>query len=67
MAGRLTLPTLLIRGRLSDLVTEEQATEFLRLVPHAEYVDVAGAGHMIAGDRNDAFTDAVTTFLDRSA
>jgi pimeloyl-ACP methyl ester carboxylesterase len=66
MARRLTLPTLLIRGRLSDLVTEEQATEFLRLVPHAEYVDVAGAGHMIAGDRNDVFTDAVTTFLDRS-
>ena len=66
MAQRLTLPTLLIRGRLSDLVTEEQADEFLRLVPHAEYVDVAGAGHMIAGDRNDVFTDAVTAFLDRS-
>ncbi len=66
MAQRLTLPTLLIRGRLSDLVTEEQAEEFLRLVPHAEYVDVAGAGHMIAGDRNDVFTDAVTAFLDRS-
>ena len=67
MARRLTLPTLLIRGRLSDLVTEEQAAEFLRLVPHAEYVDVAGAGHMIAGDRNDVFTDAVTAFLDRSS
>lgn len=67
MARSLTLPTLLIRGKLSDLVTEEQAAEFLALVPHAEYVDVAGAGHMIAGDRNDAFTDAVTDFLDRGA
>ena len=66
MAQRLTLPTLLIRGKLSDLVTEEQAAEFLQLVPHAEYVDVAGAGHMIAGDRNDIFTDAVTTFLERA-
>ena len=25
--------------------------------------DVAGAAHMIAGDRNDAFCDAVLTFL----
>ncbi len=65
MAAELRLPTLLIRGRLSDLVTEEQVADFLRLVPHAEYVDVAGAGHMIAGDRNDVFTDAVTAFLDR--
>jgi pimeloyl-ACP methyl ester carboxylesterase len=26
-------------------------------------VGVPGAGHMIAGDRNDAFSDAVTEFL----
>ena len=26
-------------------------------------VDVAGAGHMVAGDRNDLFNDAVVTFL----
>ena len=35
------------------------------MVPHAEYVDVAGAAHMIAGDSNDVFTDAVIAFLDR--
>ena len=46
-------------------MTEEQVAEFLALVPHAGYVDVAGAGHMIAGDRNDIFTEAVTDFLDR--
>ncbi|MBV1892882.1 MAG: alpha/beta hydrolase [Ilumatobacteraceae bacterium] len=57
-------PTMLIRGRLSDLVTEEEAEEFLKLVPHAEYVDVADAAHMIAGDKNDVFTDAVVNFLD---
>lgn len=65
IARRLTLPTLLVRGKLSDLVTEAEATEFLAMVPHAEYVDVAGAAHMIAGDRNDVFTDAVAGFLDR--
>lgn len=66
MARGLTVPTLLIRGRLSDLVTEDEVAEFLALVPHAQYVDVADAGHMIAGDRNDIFTDAVTGFLDRT-
>jgi hypothetical protein len=38
--------------------------EFLDLVPHARYVDVYEAGHMVAGDRNDTFTNAVVEFLD---
>ena len=63
IARRLTLPTLLVRGKLSDLVTEAEVAEFLEMVPHARYVDVANAAHMIAGDRNDVFTDAVVTFL----
>jgi len=64
-AARLTVPTLLVRGRMSDLVTPEAAQEFLACVPHAEFADVGGAGHMIAGDRNDAFNEAVTGFLRR--
>ena len=63
-AAQLTLPTLLVRGKLSDLVSEETAQEFLELVPHAQFVDVSGAGHMVAGDRNDRFCDAVVEFLD---
>ncbi|MGD8608944.1 MAG: alpha/beta hydrolase [Myxococcales bacterium] len=59
----LDIPTLLIRGRLSDIVSTETASEFLQLVPHAEYVDLADAHHMVAGDRNDAFTDAIVQFL----
>ena len=62
-ASRLTVPTLLVRGKLSDLVSEETAREFLELVPHAEFVDVSDAGHMVAGDRNDRFCDAVVDFL----
>jgi pimeloyl-ACP methyl ester carboxylesterase len=62
-ASRLRLPTLLVRGGASDLVTVEAAEEFRALVPHAQYADVTGAGHMVAGDRNDAFTSAVTEFL----
>lgn len=62
-ARSLTVPTLLVRGRQSDLLSEEGAREFLALVPHAQYADVAGAGHMVAGDRNDSFNDAVVSFL----
>lgn len=63
-ARALTLPVLLVRGRASDLLSEEAARELLELVPHARFADVAGAGHMVAGDRNDAFNDAVLSFLD---
>ena len=38
------VPTLLVRGRMSDLLSEEGARELLELVPQASYVDVAGAG-----------------------
>lgn len=65
-ARRLTMPTLLVRGRMSDVVSEDGARDFLALAPHAEYVDVAGAAHMVAGDRNDAFTAAVGEFLRRA-
>lgn len=62
-ARALAVPTLLVRGRMSDLVSEEDARHFLALAPHARYVDVSGAGHMVAGDQNDPFTDAVVGFL----
>lgn len=62
-ARSLTVPTLLVRGRQSDLLSEQGAQEFLAMVPHAQYADVGGAGHMVAGDRNDAFSNAVVSFL----
>jgi pimeloyl-ACP methyl ester carboxylesterase len=64
-ARGLNLPVLLVRGRISDLLSEEGARRFLDAVPHAEFADVAGAGHMVAGDRNDLFNDAILSFLDR--
>jgi non-heme chloroperoxidase len=66
-ARRLTIPTLLIRGRQSDVVSPEGVRDFLELVPHAEFADIAGADHMVAGDRNDAFNAAVFDFLGRLA
>lgn len=64
-ARALTLPTLLVRGGLSDVLSEAGAQDFLQLCPHAEYENVTDAAHMVAGDRNDIFTAAVTDFLKR--
>jgi non-heme chloroperoxidase len=66
-ARRLAVPTLLVRGRESDILSEHGVREFLEHLPRGEFVDVGGAGHMVAGDRNDAFTDAVRAFLARVA
>ena len=65
-ARRLAFPTLLVRGRESDILSDEGVREFLAHLPNAQYIDVGGAGHMVAGDRNDAFTEAVRTFLGRA-
>ena len=61
------VPMLLVRGQMSDLVTKERADEFLSRFPEIDFVDVGGAGHMVAGDRNDVFAGAVVEFLTRHA
>lgn len=66
-AGRLDVPVLLVRGQLSDVITEEGARDFLIVCPHAEFVTVGSAGHMVAGDQNDVFGVALLDFLKRRA
>ena len=61
--GRYVFRHSLHRGGMSEVLTPEGARDFLDLVPHAEFADIAGADHMVAGDRNDAFNDAVVDFL----
>ncbi|MGP4057155.1 alpha/beta fold hydrolase [Mycobacterium sp. 4D054] len=62
-AIELTIPILLVRGKLSDVVSEEAVHDFLAKVPAAEFVELSGAGHTAAGDDNDAFSDVVTEFV----
>ena len=66
-AADLTIPVLLIRGKLSDVVSPEGVRHFLDTVPNAEFVELSGAGHTAAGDDNDAFSDVVVTFATRPA
>ncbi len=62
-ARNVRIPTLLVRGALSEIVTDESVEELRALIPHAAYVNVADAGHMVAGDKNTAFFSAVRDFI----
>ena len=64
-APSITVPTLLIRGLRSELVSERSVRALREVIPHATHLDVADAGHMIVGDRNDVFTAALVSYLGR--
>jgi non-heme chloroperoxidase len=66
-AKNIGCPSLLVRGGLSDVLSEEGAQAYLELVPHSEYANVGDAAHMVAGDRNDVFVSAVLSFLSKVA
>ncbi|TSE01261.1 alpha/beta hydrolase [Skermania sp. ID1734] len=62
-ARQLRMPVLLVRGRMSDVVSPQGVEAFRTLVPHADFVELSDAAHTAAGDDNDAFTDAVSEFV----
>jgi pimeloyl-ACP methyl ester carboxylesterase len=59
------MPVLLVRGLSSDVVSDDGVAAFRAIVPRLEVSDVSGAGHMVSGDRNDAFNTGVISFLGR--
>jgi pimeloyl-ACP methyl ester carboxylesterase len=64
-ARAVSAPVLLVRGARSGVVTDDDVVTFRKLMPQAEYASVAGASHMVAGDRNDRFNHATLDFLRR--
>lgn len=64
-ARHVSVPALLVRGKESDVVSMDGVHELQELIPQLEFVDVEGAGHMVAGDRNDKFNAAIINFLRR--
>ncbi|WP_311970326.1 alpha/beta hydrolase [Pseudomonas baltica] len=66
-AAHVKVPTLLVRGKQSDVVSLEGAEHLRRHLPHLQLVDIEGAGHMVAGDKNDAFNGAIITFLQQQS
>jgi pimeloyl-ACP methyl ester carboxylesterase len=63
-AGKLQLPLLLVSGGKSDVVSDSTIEEFMKLVPHARHERIANATHMVVGDDNHTFTEAVSAFID---
>ena len=57
------LPVLMVRGEKSDVVKRATADQFHQRVPFVQLVSIRGAGHMVAGDKNDHFFDAISSFL----
>jgi pimeloyl-ACP methyl ester carboxylesterase len=62
-ASYIDVPVLLVRGQLSDIVSEASVSDMLQRIPHAQVADITGAGHMVVGDSNDAFNQALFDFL----
>jgi pimeloyl-ACP methyl ester carboxylesterase len=63
--ARRHVPLLLVRGVQSDVLSDGNVAHFLETFPQAEVLDVAGAGHMVAGDSNDVFTQGIVEYLRR--
>jgi len=59
------IPTLLVRGLESDVVSAAGVSALQADIPQLEVLDIAGAGHMVAGDRNDVFNAGILAFLVR--
>jgi pimeloyl-ACP methyl ester carboxylesterase len=64
LASGITVPTLLVRGGESDIVSDANVDDFLKLIPHAKVATVPGARHMVAGDQNTEFGDALIGFVE---
>ena len=62
-AKRIQVPTLLVQGALRDILTNKEKAEFLNAVPHARFAEIEQATHMVVGDKNDIFAEAIVDFL----
>jgi pimeloyl-ACP methyl ester carboxylesterase len=60
---RLTAPTLVVWGKSDKLIPPVYADRFKALIPQAELVQIAEAGHMVPYEQPEAFVSAVTRFL----
>lgn len=62
-AKNIRIPTLVVRGVNSNVVSMEGVKQLIKLIPQAEFKDIPRAGHMIAGDNNDQFVKEIVRFI----
>jgi pimeloyl-ACP methyl ester carboxylesterase len=60
---RISVPTLLVRGAESTLLTAPVAERMRRAIPRCTLVELAGGGHWCYDEQPDAFQRAVAAFL----
>jgi len=63
-ATRVLVPTMLVRGTKSKMVSDEAAMDLVHRLPFGELAEV-DSGHMITGDDNGVFTARLGHFLNR--
>ena len=63
MLPRINVPTLLIRGELSDVLGADTAERMVRDIPDCKFEVVKDAGHSIPLEQPRGFMEAVKTFL----
>lgn len=64
-AAKVTVPVLLAWCELSEVVDQKGIDALKAFLPHLEVEVIPGAKHMLVGDDNDVFADALMRFLDR--
>lgn len=65
-ARKISIPVLLVKGTLSEIVDDEGLEHLRELIPQVDVVDVNEAAHMVAGDNNDDFGSVVLDFLNKN-
>jgi pimeloyl-ACP methyl ester carboxylesterase len=63
LVHRITAPTLVVRGGLSPVLTEEMAERLRATIPKASLVTIPNAYHHLTLDQPVAFTAALRSFL----
>ncbi len=63
LVANINVPTLLVRGEISDILSKPVAARMAQTIPDCRFVEVAGSSHPVPLDKPDAFLDAAATFL----
>jgi esterase len=62
--SRVTCPTLIVQGGLSDVFTAEDAQKLAAGFPRGRYAQVSEAGHTVQGDNPRVLAHALSQFLE---
>lgn len=65
-AAKVRAPILVMHAEHSTLTTEAEIAGFRSVQPDLNVTMIAGAGHMVTGDVNDAYADAILDFIGRA-